>query len=144
MDVYVYTNMKYCYLGSSVAQSCGVCSSGFVGFDQGAANTQCYPTIAAALSALNHQQQHGDKGNASVSMKKCVVPDCSGHGRCAFFDLDSDAGLPVCGQGDLRCEARCVCDTSFSGSRFCDLDKQAAALQVIVTDKLIIHINTMP
>ena len=62
-------------------------------------------------------------------MKSCAVPDCSGHGRCAFVDSDSGAELSACGQGDLRCEARCLCDATFSGGRFCELDDQAAALQ---------------
>lgn len=110
-----------------MAQSCGVCWSGFVGFDQGAANTQCYPTPAAALAAQNQLQYV--EGNGSMSMKKCIVPDCSGHGRCAFFDSDSGAVLSVCGQGDLRCETRCVCEPTFSGGRFCELDDQAATIQ---------------
>jgi hypothetical protein len=121
------THWEYGYLVSSVAQSCGPCWSGFVGFDKGAANTLCYPTLAAAQQQM--QLQQAKAGNGSVSMKSCAVPDCSGHGRCAFFDSDSGAGLSLCGQGDLRCEARCLCDASFSGGRFCELDDQAAALQ---------------
>ena len=127
--------MMHCYPDSSVAQSCGVCWSGFVGFDQGAANTPCYPTLSAALSA-QRQLQHV-KGNGSLIMKQCAVPDCSGHGRCAFFDSNSGTGLSTCGQGDLRCEARCVCDASFSGGRFCELDDQAAAIQRTVRSNIL-------
>ena len=107
-----------------MAQTCGFCWPGFVGIDQGAANTQCYPSPTAALA---DQQQLN--GNSSFSMKSCAVPDCSGHGHCAFFDLDSGDVLYHCGQGDLRCEARCVCDVTFSGSRFCETDAHTVALQ---------------
>ena len=118
--------MTYCYLSSSVAQSCGNCWAGFVGFDRGAANTPCYPTPAAALAAQQIIKEYGD---FDVGMKSCAVPDCSGHGYCAFFDSDSDTGLSACGQDDITCEARCVCDATFTGGRFCELNAQEAALQ---------------
>lgn len=137
---------------SSVPNTCGSCLTGFKGI-VGNANTKCFNSTSSSSI--------GSVGSACVSNSDClyglcrqfacIEPNktcasssndvCSGNGVCKFFDSSNNV-LDKCLQTNVRCSAKCVCDSGYGGSD-CSLNPAATISRNNLRATLCEAINTV-
>lgn len=106
---------------SSTSNTCGSCQSGYIGLD-GDANTLCFlPESAKSVSSLCTSNQECITslcvdGRCGFANKLCPN-NCTSNenGRCIFQDVSSLKEVSSCAQGNLSCQATCICSQGFFG-----------------------------
>ena len=90
---------------SGLSHTCGSCLTGHFSAADGDGNEPCYQQ----LPAIN-----------TSSRKSCVF-NCSGRGSCEYSSVVDGRKLSMCFEGDLRCEARCVCPDDYRWGQYCEV-----------------------
>ena len=117
-------NRKSC---SRVANTCGECSSNFLG-DSGDANTPCY---SATLSDWQ-----------IVDIPKTCVSNCSNHGSCTLLSVTTGQEVSDCNFNDVSCKAICQCYSGYFGD-ICSLSTKELELKRQARDNVINALVTL-
>lgn len=125
----------------SLADTCGSCLPGYIGYD-GEGNTACLPkATASARHKLGESCiRNSDCVTAVCSSRVCVSAtkscpsSCSSHGSCVFFKQGEQISTS-CKASDALCQAECHCDTGYFG-RDCSLTTSANNFRTSVVSTL--------
>ena len=114
-----------------VANTCGLCVSSewMSGESSDTANSSCIRRYSSQSTTSNSAGASpvdpikcSDTADCK-GWKQCVLGlcqivektcpgDCSGHGKCTFYDIQSSVNVKSCNLGDFSCDIRCDCDTN--------------------------------
>ena len=135
-----------CY---KTAHTCGSCYGNYLG-EIGDSNSPCYPSHELEMTTVYRSGtscvsggcpafQHCIAGKCQKTMKACAY-NCSSHGKCDFFTVDSGTSLTTCFTGDSTCTARCTCDKEYLGSQSCDVTAVGFSIKQTVRYQIIQNI----
>ena len=149
-------NRKEC---STVSNTCGSCFSGYIGASS-SANTLCVPKPLGGSSNSNNFESSGQNRNLFESQtcrinleceswelcinRKCSAiqkncsesSDCSHHGQCIYFNVNTGNRVKTCSIVNPLCEAKCICDVNYAGS-MCQYDSDSFQRRVAARSYLI-------
>ena len=122
--------------------TCGPCKSVDYLGQIGDSNSPCFPTTTssahkACLSSIQclHWQECINS-TCQFPLQQCPN-NCSGHGICAYEDVNSGALVSECRVGDRKCLSKCICSSDFIGSDSCALTRTEIIARQALRSQLI-------
>ena len=140
-------NRMYC---KSTSYTCGPCKSNYMGIN-GDSNTPCITLsqiseirdTTSCISVPNICSPWGTCVNGKCEpVQKHCPNDCSGHGVCTFFNIDSGNAVLTCIATSSSCEAKCTCDDAYY-STACDANEQEIQRKLNSRFALIRSLSTL-
>ena len=113
---------------STVANTCGLCKSGFIGDADNSNNICISLNRVANSSSIGGISLSCMRDNdcslfevCDITLRKCRLPskacpnDCSTQGFCSFINVNTHLKAKVCKVTDISCQAKCTCYGNFTG-----------------------------